>query len=35
MKRQAVGIWKCKACHKVQAGGAYVLKCVPVFPPVH
>ena len=26
MKRAAVGIWKCKACHKVQAGGAYVLK---------
>ena len=27
MKRQAVGIWKCKACKKVQAGGAYTLKC--------
>lgn len=26
MKRQVVGIWKCKACNKVQAGGAYVLK---------
>jgi len=25
MKRQAVGIWKCKACKKVQAGGAYTL----------
>ena len=29
MKRQAVGIWKCKACKKVQAGGAYTLKCAP------
>ena len=28
MKRTAVGIWKCKACKKVQAGGAYTLKCV-------
>ncbi len=26
MKRQAVGIWGCKACGKVQAGGAYTLK---------
>jgi large subunit ribosomal protein L37Ae len=26
MKRVAVGIWGCKACKKVQAGGAYVLK---------
>lgn len=26
MKRQVVGIWKCKACKKTQAGGAYVLK---------
>lgn len=26
MKRQVVGIWKCKACNKTQAGGAYVLK---------
>ncbi|PSC71657.1 60S ribosomal L37a [Micractinium conductrix] len=25
MKRQVVGIWKCKACNKTQAGGAYVL----------
>lgn len=25
MKRQAVGIWKCKACNKTQAGGAYTL----------
>ena len=23
MKRSAVGIWKCKACHKTVAGGAY------------
>lgn len=26
MKRVAVGIWGCKACHKVQAGGAYTMK---------
>lgn len=26
MKRQAVGIWGCKPCGKVQAGGAYTLK---------
>lgn len=26
MKRHAVGIWKCKACKKVKAGGAYNLK---------
>lgn len=25
VKRQAVGIWKCKSCRKVLAGGAYVL----------
>merc|ERR1712054_47835 len=25
MKRQAVGIWSCKACKKVKAGGAYNL----------
>lgn len=25
VKRQAVGIWKCKACNKTQAGGAYTL----------
>jgi len=25
MKRVVVGIWGCKACKKVQAGGAYVL----------
>ena len=26
MRRAVVGIWKCKACNKTQAGGAYVLK---------
>jgi len=26
VKRQAVGIWKCKSCNKTQAGGAYTLK---------
>lgn len=25
VKRSAVGIWNCKSCKKVQAGGAYVL----------
>ena len=25
VKRSAVGIWKCKACNKIQAGGAYTL----------
>ncbi|XP_062518002.1 large ribosomal subunit protein eL43-like [Corticium candelabrum] len=25
MKRQCVGIWKCKACRKVVAGGAWVV----------
>ena len=25
MKRAAVGIWKCGACKKVQAGGAYTM----------
>lgn len=26
VKRTAVGIWNCKSCKKVQAGGAYTLK---------
>ncbi|DBA66936.1 TPA: 60S ribosomal protein L37-A [Trebouxia sp. C0005] len=26
VKRQAVGLWKCKSCNKTQAGGAYTLK---------
>lgn len=25
MKREAVGIWKCKACHKTVAGGAWTV----------
>lgn len=25
MKRQSTGIWKCRGCNKVRAGGAYVL----------
>jgi large subunit ribosomal protein L37Ae len=25
MKRTAVGVWGCKACGKVTAGGAYVV----------
>ena len=25
VKRQAVGIWGCRACKKVVAGGAYVM----------
>ena len=25
MKREVVGIWKCSACEKTQAGGAYCL----------
>lgn len=25
VKRQATGIWKCRACRKVLAGGAYVM----------
>lgn len=23
VKRKAVGVWECKACHKTMAGGAY------------
>lgn len=26
VKRKAVGIWGCKDCRKVKAGGAYTLK---------
>ena len=26
VRRVAVGIWKCKSCNKVKAGGAYTLK---------
>ncbi|CAG9466878.1 unnamed protein product [Pedinophyceae sp. YPF-701] len=26
VKRQAVGIWKCKGCRKTVAGGAYVMR---------
>ncbi|ETV87084.1 ribosomal protein L37a [Aphanomyces astaci] len=25
VKRESTGIWKCKSCHKVTAGGAYLL----------
>ena len=28
MKRKAVGIWGCKDCGKVKAGGAYTMKYV-------
>lgn len=28
MKRSCVGIWKCKACNKTVAGGAYVYQTV-------
>jgi ribosomal protein eL43 len=27
VKRTAVGIWTCSGCRKVQAGGAYSLRC--------
>lgn len=30
VKRNVTGIWECKSCHKVIAGGAYLLKYVPV-----
>jgi len=26
IKRQVTGIWKCSACKKISAGGAYTLK---------
>ena len=29
VRRQAVGIWKCRSCRKTLAGGAWVMKCVP------
>jgi large subunit ribosomal protein L37Ae len=28
VKRQAVGIWDCRSCHKTVAGGAYVVSYV-------
>lgn len=28
VKRNVTGIWECKSCHKVVAGGAYLLKYV-------
>jgi large subunit ribosomal protein L37Ae len=28
VKRNVTGIWECKSCHKVIAGGAYLLKYV-------
>lgn len=28
VKRTVTGIWKCKSCYKVVAGGAYLLKYV-------
>ena len=30
VKRHSVGIWKCRACRKTLAGGAYVVRCVPL-----
>jgi hypothetical protein len=30
VKRKAVGIWGCKDCGKVKAGGAYTMKYVPM-----
>jgi large subunit ribosomal protein L37Ae len=29
VKRTCVGIWECKSCHKVVAGGAYTLSTAP------
>jgi ribosomal protein L37AE/L43A len=30
VKRKAVGIWGCKDCGKVKAGGAYTMKYVSI-----
>lgn len=34
VKRQAVGVWKCSACLKVLAGGAWVMKYAALHPPL-
>ncbi|CAM9132628.1 unnamed protein product [Sphacelaria rigidula] len=31
-RRQVTGIWKCSACKKISAGGAYTLKSVALLP---